>query len=242
MILQRQIHEKAPDIKLRGSIESIIYPAWAEIKYDGEFNLLISDEKGKRLVNKGGLIRTDCSFLIDFPCGSYTLWGELVYKNGKNNDLYELLKHRYDQDVLDYKPFDITQKDDLFLFNHSFIDRLEIRSEFLPVAGRVVENEQEMRSFFEAVTSWGYEGIVVKNMDSRISPVLSWTKVKYEDRTLGAVVALGILTCDVAIDGGKVVTVVKHKNYSVGDVVEVTHNGFTESGSLRNPRFQAKED
>ena len=68
--------------EIRGKLNGIKYPCFAEIKYDGEYceyrkNMLA----GSRLVNKYGNERKDCPIIweLDAQQMSYVIMGELYY-------------------------------------------------------------------------------------------------------------------------------------------------------------------
>jgi len=88
----------AIEVRLRGSTASIKYPAWADVKIDGEYCWMVKTKNGESYsVNKYGKKRSDWPAIECFgskaPNGTILL-AELYYGEGKNGALYDLLSHK----------------------------------------------------------------------------------------------------------------------------------------------------
>jgi ATP-dependent DNA ligase len=252
-----------PFPELRGSINSIKYPAYLDIKYDGEANYFIYDkDKGPYLINKYGTTRSKWHKLdkivdiISPTNNNCIMLGELVATDGKNGDLYNLLKMK-DDDSIKFVIYDV--KPDGMAADMS----LEVRKAYLTTlmlvgglqdvcASKRVNNAKEAQDAFNEVVKYGYEGVVVKSMKGRFpNGTCDWAKIKFKDQTVYTVLNVdpvkermeisvpnttGIVVCGVKLCS-------KHKNnIKAGDRVLIEHQGILSSGSLRHPVFIRKEE
>jgi ATP-dependent DNA ligase len=185
--------------ELRGSLGSMTYPCFAEIKYDGEATIISYDETWPDKIittNKYGTMRSEWSKL-DIITGileekgvtKAMFLGELFYGNGEAGALYELLSRKDDND-LNLKIYDIINLNNKVDMsgNASLIDRKEILTElffgtpFL-VESKVINSKEEALEYFEEITTLQWEGIVLKGFDGRlvIGPC-GWVKLKKKDQ------------------------------------------------------------
>jgi hypothetical protein len=245
-------------IELRASIDNIVYPAFVDIKFDGELNTLrISESDGipeLLFENKYGNVRNALNYrciadylpnLMKFK--GTTLIGELFYGEGKAGALYDLLSHRKDSG-LNFRAFDIFNGVDGF----TLLERKRVLCDTIPalcVPNVVANSKQEaMNSYLECVLK-GYEGVVVKPCNDRAACVgtMLWAKIKNKDSNVYEVSMVDPtrerieIVCkypDKAISVGvKVVNRVKH-TLQRGDKVLIEHQGILKSGSLRHPVFK----
>lgn len=242
--------------KIRGSMEIISYPCIVEPKYDGEWNNFVTINRQSYLVNKYGRVRT--GKLVDeleqmFNPGKHTLMliGELYYGEGKKGDLYKLNANK-NSDDLSYVPFDIVYYYEKDLKQLPLVQRKEILAEF-PGAIRtfMAHNKRQVEMIYEELIREGYEGVVVKNMNSILSVTPEWVKIKEKDTNIlpisyidpyrerivvkrTAVTETGVKEVEVSL---KCPTSVKAA-LKVGDLVKIEHLGVTKSGSLRNAIFK----
>ncbi len=254
--------------ELRGALNNMRYPAFAEQKYDGEFTwIVITTENLTRkihTVNKYGTERRDFPALNELlECTEgveqAVLMAELYYGDGTNGSLYKLLSNKQSDD-LNIKVFDIAEYDNEDIRHKPLIDRKELLYSLLSkkpmylLKEKVVQDMQEVQAFFELCTETGkFEGIVVKPMDSPlIYGPCNWVKIKDKDQTAYPVVLIDAVkerievVCPVAgttktINVGVKVSNKDKATLSIGDMVIIEHQGVLESGSLRHPVFISKE-
>jgi len=247
-------NEKMAYPELRGTVESIRYPAMAEIKLDGEFNYLHIDKTGVSTVNKSGKVRS--GWLKWEGTEHTTLIGELYYGAGKAGQLYDLLSHQ-DSDDLNFRAFDITCYKGTDVVNEDLLTRIELLSEVWPIDPtryKVVNSLAEMYEYFHWVVSQGYEGIVVKNLDSklRFGPC-GWVKIKYKDQNdyhismidpvrerIEVNVVSHIDACTIEKAVGVKVCNKDKSGLSLGDIVTIEHQGILSGGGLRHPVYKGK--
>jgi len=248
---------EAPD--MIGTKISIQYPAVAEIKIDGEFNLLFVNKEREGevhtfLVNKGGKIRTECGITAEAKTlpTSMVLVGELYYEDGKQGALYKLLSHQEDNG-LKFMVHDIIEYEDAIMNTESLLDRKELlltifkdSSPHIAVSKiNMVESSEELDEFYDTVIKEGYEGIVVKGIDSRyIGRRCNWVKIKAKDIGEYKITAIDPTEEKIIIQAGikvgvKCINSVKCQ-LKVGDKVLIESLGSLESGSLRNPVLKGK--
>ena len=229
----------------------------AEVKLDGSFNHLCNINNNTYLLNKSGLKRTDCditsSVKFNFGQKQVHLIGELYYNEGKRGDLYGLLSHR-DSNSLHFTPHDIVSYDGSIKTNLDLLTRLEMLNELWPKGHehyRIVNNHKEVSDYFNDVTSRGYEGIVIKNFTSKlVFGPCSWVKVKYKDMSAYTVVFIDAIKerIEVLVPDGNgcvnnVVVKVMNKDkqkLSIGDQVDVEHQGTLSGGGLRHPVYKGQ--
>ncbi|MDX1373025.1 MAG: hypothetical protein R3321_11175, partial [Nitrososphaeraceae archaeon] len=95
--------------KIVGSIDSITYPALAQVKYDGEICMAVISNSVCKLYSEPhiGRVRTHCPITTELLSAGYDnsiLLGELYYGDGKN--LFQFLMHKTSDD-LKFAVFDI---------------------------------------------------------------------------------------------------------------------------------------
>lgn len=256
--------QKIPCPDLVGTLSSIQYPAIAEIKFDGEFNLLFVNqeaepgtEKKTFLVNKNGKIRTECPIVEAAKKLPYSaiFVGELYHEEGKNNAIYKLNADP-DSDTLKYTVFDIVEFDDKIV-EDDLLERKELIASLLDPIGieytkiKVIESREMLEEYYKKVTQDGYEGLVIKNMKSRFMPGnCNWAKMKVKDLEDFEVSTIDPydekITVVVPANEGELISVgVKcinriKANIAVGERVVIEFQGKTDSGSLRNPVLKGK--
>ena len=248
--------------ELRGSADKIVYPAWAEIKFDGEFNWYINDHLTPPFfVNKSGTLRRweICQIVADLIKEPVQLIGEMCWGVGRKGDLYEFLKHQKD-DLLRFRPFDIVMYKHQGLTREPFIARKELLTKLFPrmeVCGKIVHDKKEMEDYFDEVVGKGFEGIVVKGLNS---PLLfgpcSWVKIKKLDDSNFIIHSIDPVRERIEVEvpvAGKgtptkpVIRTVGVKvcnkdkaGLNVRDVVNIEYQGILANGGLRHPVFKGK--
>jgi ATP-dependent DNA ligase len=239
--------------ELRGSLSGIKFPAMAELKIDGEFNYICITKEKAFLINKYGTVREDFPELnhIRKVLGDNEVFltCEVYWDNGKAGKLYDLLSHKKD-DNIKLAILDVLDVNNRSLRNSPYIERREVLAE-LKLEGWaphcwVVANKEQATQRFQEVVDNGWEGIVVKNLESTfITGPCSWVKMKMKDRTDYAVQLIDktkerIEIATVGPNGEAVFVGVKapnkyKKHIEVGDMVTIEHQGVLASGSLRHP-------
>lgn len=252
--------------ELRGSLIGIKYPVLAEVKIDGEFAFVHARARGDCFtVNKYGKIRTDFPDL-DFVQAmlkksnhqSATFLAELYFSDGKNGSFYQFLANKESDDLRLYI-HDIMELDSTDLRNEDLIDRKEILTgtiHELAISCKVINNETEAMNYFKYITSSGYEGIVLKPLNSKIvlGPC-AWVKVKYKDQTDYQIQLIDSNQERIEVTVPVIYTTPtspsttypnyvmvgvkaanKYKKYlKVGMMVTIEHQGVLPGGSLRHP-------
>jgi len=231
--------EKIPFPELRGSLSSIRYPAYVELKLDGELAMWQNDY----FVNKYGTIREANQ---DMP-GDCVLLGELVYHEGKAGDLYKLLANKdklkfHVFDVLEYKG-ESTRQWPLAARHGFLMGHEQLRNIMVP--NWIVDNENKVREVFESAVLSGWEGIVVKNTDAPyVDGPCGWVKMKKKDTNAYPVVLIDPVLDRIEVDvcGVRVGCKCSNKRHlKLNDRVLIQHLGVLPSGSLRSPVFKGKE-
>ena len=250
--------------ELRGNLAGMRYPAFAEIKLDGEFNFIEFNGKDIRTINKYGTQKTE---FHDLQKMFYMLEGsgvkqavllcELYWDKGKSGDLYKFLCHKTDNNV-HIHVFDVLMRDDVDLRSEPLVSRKEHLWEMVgqwQIGDVIVNNPLEAEGIFVNTTSNGYEGIVLKSLDSPlILGPCSWVKMKYKDRNDYRVVTLDLHKERIEVEVPQppirkpsVIVGVKapnryKKHIKIGDMVTIEHQGVLESGSLRHPVLIPKKE
>jgi len=188
-----------PIPELRGKLGSVKYPAFGEIKYDGEFTFIFYDNDGKNRkiasINKYNKIRTQYPALTSIKIAmhedvkSAVMLAELFFADGKRNRLYDLNSNK-ESDDLNLMIFDLIELDEKDITQEPLIDRKEALHDILSVSAcimskgmKVVNDNKEAMDFFKWTVDEGYEGCVIKSMDSRlIAGPCSWVKMKMKDQ------------------------------------------------------------
>lgn len=255
----------------RGSLAGLRYPSFAEIKYDGEAMVIVY-QRGAEIfaANKHGTIRTKWDKLVEIADIMRTtnleyayLYCELFYGEGKNQALYQLLKHK-DSDDLNFIIYDMAIRG--VVDTRPLVERKEMitelfRKKYLGQC-RLVTNATEAHTYALYVMGQGYEGVVVKSLDSvfQVGPC-PWVKIKCRDTNVYEVHSISSTqerieiivplpntsglpspnSHTLGISCGVKVSAKHKKNLKVGDKVVIQHLGVLDSGSLRNPIFIKKE-
>lgn len=250
--------------KLRGSIDGIKFPAFAEIKYDGEYNQFVFNRQRLNMtnapvtslfINKWGKVRTNFAYsMFEWipPVDEITLIGELICDKGMNGDLYEFLSNKENDKRLTFKPFDIVSLNWMNVTKLPLIDRKEKMIELgIPqVRSRFVEDIHQVRDFVRECKALGAEGIVVKDLNGPLlHGPMNWVKIKDKDRSTFQLVFI-----DPVLERGEIEVNTPQKcvrvgiklpnkykrTLKVGDDIEVGYLGILPSGKLRNPTFIRK--
>lgn len=250
-----------PYPELRGSLASMRYPAFIEVKKDGEFAYVHVEKRRTFTVNKEGKIRQSFNYLDSIELAVYkagyksaTFLAELTMLDGKSGSFYDLLKNK-ENNELKLWVFDILQANYQDLRSYSLIDRREKLAEILkgienPV--RLVHDREGVESAFQSIVSMGYEGIVVKSLTGKlVLDSCDWVKVKYKDRTdykvnlvdntqerieiLAPLPGQKTIHLNGFVKVGVKASNKYKKHIKVGDMVTIEHQGVLASGSLRHP-------
>jgi len=244
----------------RGSQSGLKYPALAEIKHDGELCYMRIDQVKPWTINKYGTMRSDFPEL-NLIAGemkaagtqSALLIGELYWNEGKLHESYALSSNKK-SDKVKLSVFDIMELDGGNMRDMTLVERKETINErglqsWAPKCW-VVQDEAESDLIFQNVINDGYEGIVMKNLDSKyVCGPCDWVKRKFKDRNNLQIVSIDpvkekIEVMHISPDtngmsmryvpvGVKAPNKYK-KHLKIGDVVEIEHQGVLPSGSLRH--------
>ena len=186
-----------PIPELRRKLGSMKYPAFGEIKYDGEFTFIFYEGNKICTVNKYNKLRTQFPQLNDirddiFDCGraqSATMLAELYYGEGKRNALYDLNSNK-ESDTLNLKIFDLLELYGNDMTQEQLVDRKEALQDIFPTntqflaKTKVIKDKIGAEEYFKWTTDNGYEGAVIKSLDSHlVSGPCSWVKMKFKDQS-----------------------------------------------------------
>jgi hypothetical protein len=234
----------------------IRYPAFADIKHDGEYCVADTRVGGGVLINSYGKARTDCPILKQLPEDS-VFYGELTWNGGFNGDLYSLLSHKMDDEMRMFV-FDASILHGKDITAYPFIDRREMLLNAIPktlgyvyvVSSTYCENESDAQQAFDVAVSQGYEGVVLKQANQRLlfGASCTWVKLKYTTTADLKIVSIDPnkerIECELPNRrplGVKVMNKVK-ATLSVGDMVEIQHYGVLSGGGLRHPVYIRKRE
>jgi len=181
------LYEGLPFMEIEG--EMISYPCVAEVKLDGEFQYIIKRNGIVYLANKRehGRIRTDMPVTnIDIPDNSVFL-GELVWGAGK--DFYDFARHKLDPDCnlgiygcIKYAGKQLWGKA-TYTETRQLLESLKFYTDKVVLVPAVeIHDTQELEDFFKQVVASGYEGLVIKQLDSKYINGKSyhWAKKKFQ--------------------------------------------------------------
>jgi ATP-dependent DNA ligase len=184
------LYEGLPFMKIRG--ETITYPCVAELKFDGEFQYVITKDNKVYLVNKRehGRIRVGMTCTnVKLPDNSVFI-GELFYGAGK--DFYEFARHKLTDDlnlalfgVLRLNGEDVW-KTWKYYEGRKYLESLpqEAFSAHTTIVPKfVLQSEEDFNKAFSKVTSNSFEGLVIKGLLSSYidGETKEWVKRKFED-------------------------------------------------------------
>lgn len=207
-------------------------------------------------VNKYGTVRCDFPALERIRDAvlernmTATFLAELHSGKGLAGALYQLLEEKT-TDAVNLCCYDILQFDRQDVRDMHLITRKEVLSDILPqplISKCVlVNNEQEAKLVFDGMVEQGYEGAVIKSLDSNLMfGPCSWAKMKHKDQSDYEVIYIDPNQERIEIKvliprpgsavsvGVKAVNKYK-KHINVGELVTVEHQGVLSSGSLRHP-------
>lgn len=262
MKMTKNPNNKIPFPELRGDMNSVLLPAFCDIKYDGELNLFEKMGDKGVLINKYGTTREDCPITEDLnrifkDHQGVRILGELVIEDGKNGDLYKMLSKKMD-DNLKFMAFDMpmfTNEDgvnahasaDLLVRKEALIDFIQGQSTNVGVARTFyVDTAAEIQNIFNQVVNLGYEGIVIKYAGGEFkNGPMPWCKMKMKDQTEYEVtlidkvkdrieVAIPDANGNITMCGVKAVSQQKAL-LKLGDKVIIEHQGVLSKGALRHP-------
>ena len=270
IITKTQNRQAFPE--LRGRLSQIRYPAYVEAKIDGEMNwyvpmapdmFLPGTEDAPYLINKSGKMRMDFPVVDELPQIGPKLLGELYWDAGKAGDLYEFLKHQTD-DELKYCVFDVNMPGP-YTHRREWLKKNIKTTPHVTVASAIeVYSKRDAVWNYHNLINEGYEGVVVKNADSRFTMgPCGWVKLKKKDTTNYIVNAIDpdrerIEILVPTVDGDNRKSIFSHglggwfvpvgvkvsdkdkADLKVGDIVTIEHQGVLSNGGLRHPIFKGK--
>lgn len=244
----------------RDRLPYMTYPAYADVKYDGEYceaDTLQLPSSGM-LINGYGKARMGGPILAELPTDS-VLYGELYFNKGHNGDLYPLLSNKL-SDQLRFAAFDISRLEGRDVTGLAFDARRELLIKAIGygngtythvVDSYYVESEAEAQDAFNEAVAIGFEGVVIKPAHQGLGfgSACNWVKLKY---TLNADLRVAYIDpskerieCEVPGSpkwcGVKVMNKVK-QTLKVGDMVEIQHYGVLNGGGLRHPVYMRKRE
>jgi len=178
------LYNGVPYMEIEG--EKITYPSAAEPKLDGEFVYVIKTDK-VYLANKRqyGRIRTDMAVTdIDIPDNTVLL-GELVWGEGK--DFYAFARHKLDHNcnlgIFGCVRYNGQDLNSTYAETRQLLESLNFYNDkVVLIPSIIVEDAEELTDLFNRITAVGYEGLVVKKLDSKYKDGRSydWTKRKMQ--------------------------------------------------------------
>lgn len=245
-----------PYPKCKGKLSSLTFPTYVQTKHDG---ISCIYTQGK-LIDKGGNVRTDCpitDYLSSHFDNDTILYGELIYGEGKANDLYNLLKH-YKDDTLRYVIFDVHTPEigGLSLLERRIwlISRLPIplppSCPVMLVEALYCPSRKALNAIVKQNYEHGYEGVVCKPPHSilyagnRLIENQNWVKIKHKYTEDVKITHIDDTQERMEVDfKGKTVGVKLADCYrslvKVGDMIELQYFGKINN-NLRNPIFLGK--
>lgn len=247
---------ETPAYECRGTLKDLVYPCYAELKIDGEYNVFAYS----MLVNKYGVIKRDLPVITELKDIDAVFIGELYWGTGKRGSLYKLLAHKKHPD-LKFAIFDILRYKEEDLRYITYEKRQEILQVLLPeplkhthrLIPHKTESREELDSVFKNAVKNGFEGLVVKNkMSFLLSRTTRWVKMKHKETADLRIVEIDptrerieVRVNDNKACGVKVINKYK-RELQLGDIVEIQHQGLLDNHGLRHPvyirrRFDKKE-
>ena len=195
--------------ELRGTLASMRYPCFGEIKYDGEACYIHYNYNGHKATivttNKYGTMRYDwpkldglAEVLKKANVIQALFQAELYFGDGKAGSLYSLLSHKTD-DNLNLAIFDVNylvkneggNVEAIIEGNKTpLIDRKELLGDIFKLNTcltypKLIASRTEAEEYFNAVISIGWEGVVLKQLDgfATYGPC-PWVKMKKKDQNV----------------------------------------------------------
>lgn len=189
-----------PD-EIRGTLQSVQFPAVAQVKMDGELGQLIRRPERIEIVNKAeyGRHRQDFAPTREAQAlPSCTLIGEIYWADGK--DFYELLRHR-DHDALRFAVFDIADREGQDVRALSYHERWQMLKELFTTervghALHLVETQRvtdiaQVQCLFGSYVRMGYEGVVLKSLQMKLQGRYSTQMAKLKMKATADLAVLG---------------------------------------------------
>jgi hypothetical protein len=243
----------------RDKLGWIKFPAYADIKYDGEYCMAdtLNLTQSGLLINGYGKARVDGPILRELPSDS-VVFGELYFDKGHNGDLYKLLSNKMSDDLM-FAAFDAQRLNGYDISNKTFeerrtllIDAIGKQKHVHVVDSYYLESPADVDSAYDEAIQRGFEGVVIKqaNQVLNVRPKCTWVKLKYTTMADLMVVAIDPskerIECQLPGNGIKTLGVKVMNNIKatlkVGDIVEIQHYGVLNGGGLRHPVFMRKRD
>jgi hypothetical protein len=213
---------------------TLFYPCYAEVKLDGEFNMY----RNGTLTNRSGKVR-EWNCLPNVP-PDVTLLGELHYGEGKWGQLYDLLS-RENKDDLHFTAFDIVNGMLPYAARRTELLRLNIPTS----TSYYCHNEESAENAFNNAVADGYEGVVYK---VPFTLLINGGWVKRKKKETADLEVIGVDPTSERIEvrvndsttGGVKCPYRYKRSISVGDIVEVEHQGMLTGGGMRHAVFVRK--
>lgn len=186
--------------------KKLVFPVLGSIKYDGNYVVVLVENGNQTFITSGGLTYThtdgggDC-FKWAEP-GAYI--AERISRNGilgdRNSCNLRGPKSAQTSTGHTYMVHDyLTLEEYAKGFSiHSYCDRMDTCSENIPignlVTSQVLNNMSEVDSYFDAVTSMGFEGIMLKYYTWKWEDTKSRniTMCKYKKRPTADLICIGV--------------------------------------------------
>lgn len=168
------------DFKIRGKMEGIVFPCYAEVKYDGRLVTVL--RRNGRLFIMTDKFQREVAPEYDQPNEDGLYLAEWISRFGEWESLFQVKDTSDDTslkffDILLHKDQDVSEKD--------LITRKEILCyccKALTIAsGRTYENIEDLKHDFKEVVDMDLEGMVVKNLNETFL-AQKWVKMKPPER------------------------------------------------------------
>ena len=190
------------------SEEKISFPSRVEFKYDGS-RIQIHRDKGRvwlftrRMKEKSEVLPEIVSVASNIKSESFILDSEVIplSPDGKPLPFQYLLERTLPKKYsgrkvnVGVKIFDIIYLNGEILINRPLSERLDILQRIVPeeylAEGVICENGEEIKDFFDRAVKEGYEGVMIKDLNSKYEPgrrIYTWLKLKPRGDTVDCVV------------------------------------------------------
>ena len=182
------LYDGLPYMEIEG--ENAVFPCIAEIKLDGEMVYVIEKDGIVYLANKQkhGRIRTDMPVTnVDIPKDSIFL-AELVWGAGKS--FYDFARHKLNQECnlgifscVKYKGKQLWGKMPYTEVREILEAQTFYNNKVVLIPAVQVQDAQELEDLFNKVVAGGYEGLVIKQPNSKYvnGKTYQWVKRKFQD-------------------------------------------------------------